>query len=194
MKFSGKYWDEKYVLNSTGWDIGYVSTPLKEYFDQLRDKNIKILIPGAGRAWEAEYLYQNGFNNVTILDYSIEAIKEVTNRCPDFPRENIVTDDFFHHKGKYDLIIEQTFFSSLNPGQRKDYAKHVDKLLKNGGKLVGLLFNHRFEFDGPPFGGTENEYLRLFSSIFDILKMEPANNSIKPRKGRELFMLLQKRD
>jgi len=194
MRFSGKYWDDKYLRKSTGWDIGYVSTPLKEYFDQLSDKNIKILIPGAGRAWEAEYLHLDGFNNVTILDYSSEAINEFTNRCPDFPKEKIVIEDFFHHSSKYDLIVEQTFFSSLKPGQRQDYAKHVDKLLKNGGKLVGLLFNHRFEFDGPPFGGTENEYLRLFSEDFIIQKMEIAYNSINPRKGRELFMLLQKRN
>ncbi len=193
MKFTGEFWDEQYLNNRTGWDIGYVSTPLKEYFDQLRNKDIFILIPGAGRAWEAEYLFNKGFVNTFVLDYSAEAVMEFHQRVPQFPKEKIITDDFFSHNGRYDLIIEQTFFSSLFPQQRKHYALTVDKLLKNEGKLVGLLFNHKFNFDGPPFGGTENEYFELFKPYFELLVFETAYNSIKPRKGRELFILLQKR-
>ena len=52
----------------TGWDIGGPSTPLVKYFDQLADKQRKILIPGAGNAYEAEYLWAQGFSNVHVLD------------------------------------------------------------------------------------------------------------------------------
>ncbi len=45
------YWTNRYKIESTGWDIGYASTPLKEYIDQLSDKTIRILIPGAGNAY-----------------------------------------------------------------------------------------------------------------------------------------------
>ena len=76
MNFPKKYWDELYLNNSAGWDIGYVSVPLKDYFDQLTDKSISILIPGAGKAWEAEYLYKQGFLNTFILDFSETAITE----------------------------------------------------------------------------------------------------------------------
>ena len=64
------YWERIYESGHIGWDIGYISTPLKEYFDQLTDKNIKILVPGAGTGYEADYLYKNGFKNVFYLDYS----------------------------------------------------------------------------------------------------------------------------
>jgi hypothetical protein len=57
MKFDKSYWEEKFIKNETGWDIGYVSTPLKEYFDQLTNKDLKILIPGSGNGYEAEYLF-----------------------------------------------------------------------------------------------------------------------------------------
>lgn len=40
------YWTERYGKGETGWDIGHVSTPIKEYVDQLEDKELKILIPG----------------------------------------------------------------------------------------------------------------------------------------------------
>ena len=47
-----KYWENRYQQKETGWDIGKISTPLKEYFDQITNKNQHILIPGCGRAYE----------------------------------------------------------------------------------------------------------------------------------------------
>ena len=34
------FWYYRYVTSKTGWDVGKITTPLKEYFDQLNDKNI----------------------------------------------------------------------------------------------------------------------------------------------------------
>ena len=48
MSSDKEYWTQRYKDDLTGWDIGAVSTPLKTYFDQLTDKNMRILIPGAG--------------------------------------------------------------------------------------------------------------------------------------------------
>ena len=191
-KFSKKYWNQHYLDERTGWDIGHISTPLKEYFDQLNNKNLRILVPGAGNAWEVEYLFNNGFQNTFLLDFAEESIASFKARCPEFPDANIITDDFFTHEGKYDLLVEQTFFSSIPPERRIDYVEKVYELLNSGGKLAGLLFNHPFDFDGPPYGGTEKEYRILFTEFFDFEAYSIAYNSIKPRSGRELFLLLTK--
>ncbi len=193
MNLSEQYWDKLYTSKQTGWDIGYVSTPLKEYFDQLENKDIRILVPGAGRAWEAEYLYKSGFGNTFILDFSEKAIVEFKTRCPWFPSNQIINQDFFKHTNTYDLIVEQTFFSSLHPSLRQDFAVHISTLLNNDGKFVGLLFNHEFNFEGPPFGGSLEEYEQLFELYFDFEVIETSCNSIKPRKGREMFLLLRKK-
>jgi SAM-dependent methyltransferase len=187
------YWDALYTSGQTGWDIGYVSTPLKIYFDQINEQSIKILVPGAGNGYEAEYLHKQGFPNVYLLDYSVESIKGFNRRYPDFPESHLINQNFFEHNGQYDLIVEQTFFSSIPREQRLIYADKMHQLLKPGGKLIGLLFNHEFNFPEPPFGGTENEYRALFSPLFEFKKMEIAHNSIKPRAGRELFIILQKK-
>ncbi|SHI83533.1 Thiopurine S-methyltransferase (TPMT) [Algibacter luteus] len=50
------YWTQRYNERQTGWDVGKPTTPLKTYIDQLKNKSLKILIPGAGNAYEAEYL------------------------------------------------------------------------------------------------------------------------------------------
>jgi SAM-dependent methyltransferase len=186
-------WNFKYLENKTGWNIGYASTPLKEYFDQLQNKKLKILVPGAGHGWEAGYLFSKGFDNVFYMDIAPKAIEIFCKNHPDFPQQNIIIDDFFTHRNEYDLIIEQTFFCSFNRNLRPEYAKKCFDLLQPGGKLVGLLFNHEFGFDYQPFGGTPEEYESLFKPYFNFKVFETANNSIKPRKDREVFMILEKK-
>jgi methyl halide transferase len=188
-----EYWDKRYLEKETGWDIGHVSTPLKEYFDQIDNKDLKILIPGAGNAYEAEYLFNNGFNNVFVLDISPVAIAEFKHRVPGFPWDNIICEDFFNHHDQYELIVEQTFFCALEPHLRASYVKKMSELLIPGDRLVGLLFNTKFEKDGPPFGGSKEEYLKYFEPYFKIHTFETAYNSIKPREGRELFINLIKK-
>ena len=192
-ELSSQYWDQLYKSEQTGWDIGYVSTPLKEYFDQLKDKSLKILVPGAGGGYETEYIYKIGFSEVYLLDYAAESMKKFKKRFPDFPGDHLINENFFEHNESYDLIVEQTFFSSIPRKQRNTYIEKMHQLLKPKGKLVGLLFGHKFQFNGPPFGGTEYEYRHLFGRLFNIQTMEIAHNSIKPRAGRELFLILQKK-
>lgn len=193
MSFDKSYWEEKFSNDETDWDIGYVSTPLKEYSEQLTDKDLKILIPGSGNGYEAEYLYNLGFKNVFILEWSDTAIKNFTSRFPKFPVKNIFNEDFFSHNEKYDLIIEQTFFCALHPSQRKNYVEKIFDLLSPKGKLAGLLLNRSFEDEGPPFGGTKDEYVKLFEPYFDFKYFDECYNSIKPRKGSELFINLIKK-
>jgi len=192
MKFDRLYWSQQYKNHKTGWDIGYIATPIKEYIDQLTDKSIKILIPGAGNAYEAIYLYKQGFKNVYILDFAIEPIKNLLNSCPNFPKENIIKENFFTHKDSYDLIIEQTFFSSLSLDLRSHYVNKMHELLTTDGKLVGLLFNIEFKKNFPPFGGNLILYKSLFAKKFNFRVLEKAYNSIKPRANNELFIIFEK--
>ena len=57
---SEEFWSQRYQEGKTGWDLGAASPPLVEYFDQLENKDLSILIPGCGNAHEAEYLHKNG--------------------------------------------------------------------------------------------------------------------------------------
>lgn len=188
MNLDKDFWEEKFKNNETGWNIGYISKPLKEYFEQLKDKNLKFLIPGCGNGYEGGFLYENGFKNVFVLDWSESAIQNFTSKFPDFPKENIFNENFFEHSGSYDLIIEQTFFCALNPPLRKNYVTKVHSLLKDDGKLVGLLFNKEFGNSFPPYGGSKDEYINLFEPYFNFKYFDVCYNSIPPRAGTELFI------
>ena len=192
MDLSSDFWNNRYESGETGWDLGGVSSPLKSYFDQLTDGNLKILIPGAGNAYEAEYQYNLGFKDVHIADFSPKACQQFGERIPSFPKSNIHCADFFELEGTYDLIIEQTFFCALDPSLRADYALKMSSLLKSKGKLVGVMFDDEMNTDHPPFGGCQEEYMELFSPYFDVELMQSCKNSIKPRTGREIFVKLVK--
>ncbi|MDP3313214.1 methyltransferase domain-containing protein [Lutibacter sp.] len=190
--FNKRYWEEKYESGQAGWDIGAISTPLQAYIDQLTDKDIEILIPGAGNSYEAEYLFQQGFKNVTIIDIAKQPLDNFRDRTPDFPEKKLIQQDFFEHYKTYDLIIEQTFFCALNPSFREKYVTKIFDLLNNKGKLVGLFFDFKLTDEGPPFGGSLIEYLQLFNNQFKILTFEKCYNSIKPRDGNELFLIAKR--
>lgn len=193
MNFDAQYWQNRYLNNETGWDVKEITKPLKDYVDQINNKDLSILIPGAGNGYEYEYLIQNGFSNVTVIDIAEQPLINIKNRVENYIDENLICDDFFNHTKKYDLIIEQTFFCALNPSLRNKYTEKMNELLQPKGKIIGLLFQFPLTEDGPPFGGSESEYIKLFSDNFKIKTLETAYNSIKPREGRELFFIFEKK-
>ncbi len=182
-----KYWTKRYKEGDTGWDIGYVLPPLKAYFDQLKNKDLKILIPGAGNAYEAEYLFLNGFKQVFVADWSKTALNNFKARVPDFPLSQLIHANFFNLDSTFDIIVEQTFFCAITPQLRPDYVLKVNQLLKENGKLVGVLFNGPLNKTEPPFGGSKTEYINLFLPYFNIAILEACYNSIPKRLGNELF-------
>ncbi|SHM87012.1 methyltransferase domain-containing protein [Polaribacter sp. KT 15] len=192
MDLSASAWDNRYINNDIGWDLGIVSPPLKAYFDQLENKELKILIPGGGNSYEAEYLFKQGFKNVFVVDLSKTALNNLHNRIPELPNNQLINSDFFDVNDTFDLIIEQTFFCAIAPDLREKYAVKMKELLKPNGKLVGVLFNVPLNINRPPFGGNLEEYLKLFSSHFKIDILEKCYNSYKNRQGRELFVKLLK--
>lgn len=181
------YWENRYAEHQTSWDLGQCAPPLQAYIDQLENKDISVLIPGCGRAYEASYLLARGFAHVTLIDIAENLVAQLQQQFEQTPIR-ILKADFFDLQGSFDLILEQTFFCAIRPEQRKTYVNKVAELLKPQGKLVGLLFDRQFEADGPPFGGSVAEYEALFREKFSLRKLEKAYNSIKPRQNAEVFI------
>lgn len=188
------FWESRYAEGNTGWDIGMVSPPLKGYIDQLGNRNTAILIPGCGNAYEAQYLLQKGFTDVSVIDIAADPLRRLEEKIPAASRAHLHTycRNFFEHSGAYDLILEQTFFCALAPSLREEYARKMYSLLTDQGKIAGVLFGTHFDKAGPPFGGSADEYRGLFSHFFDIAVMEPCYNSHPKRAGNELFIILKK--
>jgi methyl halide transferase len=187
-----KFWDERWKTQDIGWDIGYPSPVLIDFIDKIEDKNTSILIPGCGSAYEAEYLIEKGFTNVSLIEIS-ETIYQSLKQKFEGKNINIIHGDFFELNEKYDIILEQTFFCALAPYLRPRYVWKMHQLLNPNGKIQGLLFNKQFD-NPPPFGGTEIEYRTLFSQAFELEKIFTTDKSIEPRKGTELEISMIKNE
>lgn len=186
------FWNNQYEANTTGWDLGTVSPPLKAYIDQLTNKELRILIPGCGNTYEADHLLQKGFTNITVIDIAPALVTKLKEKYKGNPHIHIILGDFFKHEGTYDLVLEQTFFCAIDPALRKDYVAKMEEILVPGGKLAGVLFNREFEQQGPPFGGNKKQYEPLFEKGFSFKTFEPCYNSFIKRKDTELFINLVK--
>jgi methyl halide transferase len=191
MELDRDYWQGRYDDHTDTWDLGTSSTPLKTYIDQLARKDLRVLIPGCGRAWEGQYLHELGFTNVWLMDLTGEPFKEFMERCPGFPPAHLLIGDFFMHEGAYDLILEQTFFCAIPVAMREAYVERMSHLLAPGGKLAGVLFDDPSpgkQPGQPPYGGSRAEYEALFAPQFARVSVEPCYNSIPPRAGREVWL------
>ena len=132
------FWNNRYLDNDTGWDLGAISPAIKKWFDTKKNKDLQILIPGAGKGHEVKYGFDHGFNNIHYLDISSRAVTFFKDNCPNFPKEQILISDFFDLKKDlfFDVVIEQTFFCAISPVLRKSYVKKHMKFLK---KMDALL-------------------------------------------------------
>lgn len=193
LPLNANFWDSQYQNNETGWDLNGVSPPLKSFIDTLTDKAMRILIPGCGNAYEAEYLVQQGFTNVTLIDISSTLVQRLSEKFQGKPIR-VLHADFFEHRETYDLILEQTFFCAINPSLRERYAAKTFQLLNKGGRVAGLLFNVIFEKAGPPFGGQREDYVKLFEPLYTLKQFDTCTNSVKPRMGSELFIEMEKKN
>jgi methyl halide transferase len=180
------FWNNRYENNQIGWDLGGVSPALKFWMDQLPDKSASILIPGAGNAYEVDYLVALGFTNITVIDIAPKLVAALKQRFASVNEVTIILGDFFELEGKFDVVLEQTFFCAIDPELRSQYVDKMKDLLTDKGQLLGVLFNRSF-IGGPPFGGSIEEYEVLFRDKFEA-KFLPCDVSHPARKGSEVLL------
>ena len=186
------YWNNRYIENNTGWDIGYANPIHIDYVLDNIEESARILIPGAGNGYEVSKLWNYGYSNVFAIDLSLEAKERFLSQNPKFPADQYLIGDFFELNQKFDLILEQTFFCAIKRNLRSQYADKIHRMLNTNGKLFGVLFSIEFQ-GGPPFGGDTEEYNRLFHSKFSIVKLEKSYQSIRSRQDKELIIELMKK-
>lgn len=188
------FWENRWQNQETGWDLGGPSPVLTQYLkDKPPAQNTRILIPGCGNAWEANWLLEHGYQDITLIDISPKACEEMQARLGSVSGLRIVCGDFFAHSGTYDLVLEQTFFCAIDRRLRADYVLKMSELLSPDGLLAGVLFSVEFPKMGPPFGGDVLDYEELFFQHFHPNIWEPCRFSHPKRAGNEWYFELKKK-
>ena len=130
------YWDKRYQEGTTGWDLGAANPVLFDYVINNCARDMRILVPGAGKAHEVAALWKAGYTNVYAADIAPSAKEEFLKFIPDFPAENYLITDFFELSESFDLILEQTFFCAIDPTLRERYVNQVHHLLSTTGEFT----------------------------------------------------------
>ncbi|MGE3262457.1 MAG: methyltransferase domain-containing protein [Bacteriovoracia bacterium] len=196
---SADAWNQFYQDANTPWDL---SGPTPEFERLLEEKQIPlgavVLVPGGGRGHDAIRYAQAGCE-VDLVDFAPQALQlslELAHKAA--AKVYAYRQDFFvlptlpYHRGRYDILLEYTFFCAIDPALRPRYVEAVAQLLKPGGLLVGLFFPLESEKEGPPFLVSREEVENLFRPYFE-LKIEAPQRSVKPRAGREFLGLFRRK-
>jgi len=187
------YWEDIYEAGRAGWDLGRPTPALHRLLESGKIPPGRLIALGAGRGHDARDFARHGFT-VTAVDFAAEAVAAMRELAdPEAPTE-IVQADIFELPAEldhaFDVVLEYTCFSAINPARRPEYADVVARLIKPGGTYVALLFPVDQHTGGPPFAVSIDEVLRLFRKRkFRLRHREIPEDSIWQRSGLEALLI-----
>lgn len=190
-------WESCYLEGSTPWDKGTPSPPLTEWVTKNTPAG-RALVPGCGVGHDVAMLAEKGVD-AHGLDLAPTAIERARAAYPTLQQRFHLGDLLKWPEAEaagYDFIFEHTCLCALPPAMRADYAEAVFKLLKPGGRLVGIWFiNPDMEpgEDGPPFGIPTTELEALFpASRWQVVEDYTPAVAFEGREGREQLRVLRR--
>jgi methyl halide transferase len=199
-----EYWSRAYREGRYGWDLG---TPTPVFEDILRMPQQlpagsrtfgagSMLVPCSGHGYDALLFAMHGFD-VTAIDIAPEPLRKLTDTARgEGLALDILEGDMFQlapqHDGTFDYILEYTCLCAIDTGRRQEYIDLLHRLLKPHGWVIGLIFPIDGRLGGPPYPLDIDELNAMLEGKFHILdeRLHPA--SIKPRAGKEKFVVWEK--
>ncbi len=201
------FWQGRYADKITPWDLGTHSPHCDHIFEQFTSETSllaspetqpKMVVPGSGRSHDAAFFAQKGFDVIGI-DFAPLAITETQRIYGNIETLAMLEADFLHMPTTHpelnktvDVILEHTCYCAINPKQRDAYKASALHLLKSGGYLAGIYWEHGDD-DGPPFSTPQTNLKQRFSDTFDIMYLETMPKTAGGRGGKEHVGLFQKR-
>ena len=145
-----KHWNTVYKTkqpNEVSWTQEIPKTSLEFIHEFNLPKTAKIVDVGGGDSKLVDYLLSEGFENITVLDISSEALEKSKKRLGDKAQKvkwvvSDVTD--FNPESKFDVWHDRATFHFLTtPKQIKKYIATASK------SVTGFLTIGTFSEDGP---------------------------------------------
>ncbi|RIV44537.1 class I SAM-dependent methyltransferase [Flagellimonas pelagia] len=197
------HWQQVYETKSpdeVSWTQKRPSTSL-EFIESFRlDKDAKIIDVGGGDSNLVDFLLEEGYSDITVLDISAKALEKAQNRLGDRANKvHWVVNDIvdYHPTETFDLWHDRAAFHFLtDPEQINTYLKlvnqHVSQYLVLGTfseagptKCSGLEIQQY----------SENSMTELFSEKFDKINCQTVDHTTPfGTKQNFLFCAFRKRN
>lgn len=149
-KSNGEYWDKIYSTkqsNQVSWTQQVPKTSLDFIHSFGLPKTAKIIDVGGGDSKLVDYLLDEGFENITVLDISAKALEKAKNRLGEKgKRVNWVISDIteFNPSITYDVWHDRATFHFLTTSEQ--VTKYMDTARKS---INGYLTIGTFSKNGP---------------------------------------------
>jgi SAM-dependent methyltransferase len=164
-------WEQRYQKGDTHWDKGAPAPGLVDFLKA--NPNLprgSVVVPGCGSGHDVRAFAQAGFV-ATGIDFAPSAIEwaerstkgtglNASFRRLDFLRET--------PPEQFDWLFEHTLFCAIQPAERDEYVRAVQRWLRPGGCYLAVHYNIP-DTDGPPFGTNEAELDARFGPPFERL-------------------------
>ncbi len=197
MSSNKDHWENVYQtkqLSDVSWYEPIPKTSLKIIRGLKLNRDASIIDIGGGDSLLVDYLLQEGYTNITVLDISGQAIHRAKQRLGSNAGGVtwIVSDVLLYDTSqRYNVWHDRAAFHFLtDAGDQQEYARLVDKLTTNNSHLILSTF----AVNGPEkCSGLEvNQYSQkslsaMFERYFNKLKCE-FKNHITPMKTIQQFM------
>jgi len=201
-----QYWEILYEQGKDNWDLGKVTPALLNFFENpLCPKNGDVLVPGAGKGWDAEAWARRGHDVIAIdfCSHAFDILEKLADKMDNLTALN--TDMFLLNPSdkkvfgkKFDIIYDYFSFNSIHPGRRDEYIEMLLRMVKDDGLVIGFFcpLNDERYGDNPPYSISREELEVRFNGMFNIEnKIVPENSAtdrVGNRTGIEEIWLLRK--
>ncbi|MFO7566752.1 MAG: methyltransferase domain-containing protein [Enhygromyxa sp.] len=184
-------WNARYAEGSDRWTLDAAPPVLEQLITTYRERR-RVLVPGAGHGHDA-FAWASAGHEVVALDFAPLAVESMRQRMRERgvgfeALEADVTAPPVELRGAIDLVWEQTCLCALPLEQRRPYLEAMATILRPGGTMVALLWNHGDE-GGPPWDMPPVLVERLVTGIFSIRKRERVEPSLARRDPEYLWWL-----
>lgn len=186
---SSEGWELRYTEGTAGWDLGGPPPALVGLLQTLGATRLRVLVPGCGNGHDA-IAWAGAGHEVVALDFAPSAIEGTRAGAAAAGVElTAVQMDLFDMTDEvgapFDAVWEQTCYCAIQPEQRDAYIAAIAKVLRPGGALHGIFWNHG-KAGGPPFDISPDEVRGRFGAAFEIVSIAPVTASVPSRANENL--------
>lgn len=190
------FWQSNYEQGRLPWDLSGPTRVFRRLAESGRFPPGRMIVLGAGTGHDARLFGRHGYQ-VTAVDFAPGAVRAMHAQQEAAAPIVILKADLFALPpalmGLFDYILEYVCYCAIDPARRGEYGGVVNSLLRPGGILLALAFPVDERVGGPPFAVSPDEMIAQFAARgFRLLHREIPVDSIKPRRGVEELLVLQK--
>jgi thiopurine S-methyltransferase len=181
------FWLERWEQSQIGFHQTEINQYLSEHWRELGlAEGASVFVPLCGKSLDMLWLREQGHPvlGIELSGKAVKAFFEENNLSAEVERGErfttyrseglrLLVGDFFaltpEDMGAVRAVYDRASLIALPPEMRRDYARHMAKLLPVGASILLVTMEYPAgAIDGPPFSVSEEEVHALFDGHFEV--------------------------